>query len=83
MISYLNANEGKIELKDIGTGEVFCASADANVLAEAIKSLGVAETVLNSSSMDFASEYGFETNSAAWDTLYKALELAGWTFAEE
>lgn len=83
MINYFSAVEGKLALRNLRADELYVISADLDELAEVIKSVGLAESVMNSSSMDFASEYGFETNNAAWDLAYKAMELAGYTIAEE
>lgn len=86
MISFISASNGKLELKNRNfdhNTDLILASADVNELAESIRNVGLDESVLNSSSVDFASEYGFETNEAAWDLFYEAATLAGYGFDKE
>ena len=50
-------------------------SKTAKGIAYTLKTCGIAESVYGSSSMDFASEEGFETNDGAMLLWKRALEL--------
>ena len=70
MINYISANDGGLEFHT-GNGGAFLVSRDINELVGFALDHGFAETVMGSSSMDFASEYGFETNEGADELLEK------------
>ena len=77
-IDYISAYNGKLELqaKDV----TVVKSSDIKVLIQTVLKHKLAHTVLKSSSIDFASEYGFARNSDAMDlwldvvTEYNAIE---------
>ena len=79
MIDYLDARYGGIEMF-VGDKSVGWAKTPT-AIACIMKRCGVADTVYGSSSMDFAAEYGFETNDGASLLLKRALELI-WMFDE-
>jgi len=71
---FLNAKDGTVEVTmDNNDVHVFTTSEE---MAEFIRESGmdVLEDVYASSSMDFASEYGFQTDSGAWEMVENALE---------
>ena len=74
-INYLDAHNGGINMYS-DTGLKGCNTAEA--IAEAIKDHGIAETVMGSSSMDFASEYGFTTNDGALNMWNEAIGIYNW-----
>ena len=63
--------EGGIHLPDA----VRDREALATVVAYVLKTKGIADTLLHSSSMDFASEYGFKKNGDAWKLFDAGIEL--------
>ena len=72
---FLNAKDGTVEVTmDNNDIHVFTSSQE---MAEFIQDNGmdVLECVYASSSMDFASEYGFQTDSGAWEMVEQALEI--------
>ena len=77
-IDFISAYNGKLELqaKDV----TVVKSSDIKVLIQTVLKHKLAHTVLKSSSIDFASEYGFARNSDAMDlwldvvTEYNAIE---------
>lgn len=71
MINYVSANDGMLEF--FADNTLVVKSNDANVLADAIiKNGGFAPACYGSSSMDFAEEYGFESQFAC-DKLFKTV----------
>jgi hypothetical protein len=79
LIRYLKAESGKVVLSSGGREDtIIAASNSAEELAAAMKEYGLDSSLLNSSSMDFASEYGFDYDYAAWDLFDAALTLAGY-----
>ena len=70
-IDFVSANNGKLVLSfgDLDSRETK-SSANPIILADIMTKLGFEDTVMASSSMDFASEYGFKTDDGA-KTLYK------------
>ena len=64
-IDFISAYNGKLELqaKDV----TVVKSSDIKVLIQTVLKHKLAHTVLKSSSIDFASEYGFARNSDAID----------------
>ena len=73
-VRFIAANNGALELyRDVE--DLIIASSDSLELAVAIQGLGLDfSEAYASSSMDFASEYGFLNDSAAYDLLTQALE---------
>jgi hypothetical protein len=70
-IDFVNADNGKVELK--AGDRVIIRSNNAQELAWAISKYGM--DAWYSSSMQFAAEYGFETNEAAIELLNKAIAI--------
>ena len=70
-IDFVSANNGKLVLSfgDLDSRETK-SSANPIILADIMSKHGLADTVMASSSMDFASEYGFKTDDGA-KILYK------------
>ena len=73
MIDYITAHNGGIKMF-AGDG-LKGWSKTAEGIAYTFKPCGIAETLMGSSSMDFASEEGFETDDGAMLLLKRALEL--------
>jgi len=73
MIDYITAHNGGIKMF-AGDG-LKGWSKTAEGIAYTFKTCGIAETLMGSSSMDFASEEGFETDDGAMLLLKRALEL--------
>ena len=73
MINYVDATDGKLEFfaNKVSVG----SSNDPAELAAIIIENGLAEVMYGSSSMDFASEYGFENNDGASLLLKRTFEL--------
>ena len=71
-IDYIGADNGGLALY---AGNVTIRATTVEAVAEAMKNHGLAETVMGSSSMDFASEEGFETDDGAMLLFKRALEL--------
>ena len=74
MIDYVDAYNGGIKMY-AGVGNHKGWSKTAKGIAYTLKTCGIAETIMGSSSMDFASEEGFETDDGAMLLLKRALEL--------
>jgi len=74
-IDYISADNGGLALS---AGNVTIRANTAEAIAEAIKDHGIAETVMGSSSMDFASEYGFTTNDGALNMWNEAIGIYNW-----
>ena len=72
-IDYLDAHNGGINMYS-GAGLKGWAST-AEGVAYTLKTVGIGEEVMGSSSMDFASENGFETDDGAMLLFKRALEL--------
>ena len=77
MITYLDAYNGGIKMY-AGKGNLKGWSKTAKGVAYTLKTCGIAESVYGSSSMDFASEYGFANDEDAtllWD---EAIDIYNW-----
>ena len=74
-IDYISADNGGLALS---AGNVTIRANTAEAIAEAMINHGIAETVMGSSSMDFASEYGFETNDGALNMWNEAIGIYNW-----
>lgn len=74
-VTFLNANDGAVEATtSFGLKMTF---RTAEELAKATKELGLNfSQCYSSSSMDFASEYGFGSDGDAWNLVEVALETA-------
>ena len=73
-IDFLDAYNGGIRMY-AGVGNLKGWANTAKGVAYTLKTCGIAETMMGSSSMDFASEEGFETDDGAMLLLKRALEL--------
>ena len=74
MITYLDAYNGGIKMY-AGKGNLKGWSKTAKGVAYTLKTCGIEDAIMGSSSMDFASEEGFETNDGAMLLWKRALEL--------
>ena len=76
MIDYVSCAYGKLELHVAERSGIFFRSNDPVELAEFVRrNNGFADVVMGSSTMDFASEEGFETNDCASLLLKRVMEL--------
>ena len=73
MIDFLDAYNGGVRLYADGALKGWAKPAEG--LAYTLSTTGIAETTYGSSSMDFASEYGFETDEGAKLLMKRAFEL--------
>ena len=73
MIDYITAHNGGIKM--FAGDSLKGWSKTAKGIAYTLKTCGIGETLMGSSSMDFASEEGFETDDGAMLLLKRALEL--------
>ena len=71
-IDFVSARDGKLELH---MGDKIKSSADPIILADIMSKHGFDDTVMASSSMDFASEYGFKTDDGAKKLYQNAMAL--------
>jgi len=68
MIDFISANNGKIEM--FNNGDFVATAETAKTIAYVLEMYGYDGSVATSSSIDFASEYGFENDEDAevlWD----------------
>lgn len=77
MIDYITAHNGGIQMY-AGVGNLKGWSKTAKGIAYTLKTCGINETVMGSSSMDFASEEGFETDDGAMLLWNEAIEIYNW-----
>ena len=75
-INFVTAKNGKIELMSDKT--VVVSSVDVEELTNTMYDHGLADSVYHSSSMDFASEDGFENDGDAWVIFDEALKMYNW-----
>ena len=75
-INYISAHEGGIQLHD--DNGIVGYSTKAETLAYIMDTHGLANTVMGSSSMDFADEYGFETADGAMSLYEEAIDIYNW-----
>ena len=75
MIDFVSASKGGLEFITICETRIFGATVEK--CAEIIAKQGLANSVMGSSSMDFASEYGFADNGDARKFFNDAIELRG------
>ena len=71
-IDFISADNGKLELH---MGDKIKSSADPIILADIMSKHGFDDTVMASSSMDFAKENGFKTDDGAKKLYKNALNL--------
>ena len=75
-INFISARDGKLQLHYYEMGvEKIKASENPIILAEVMKKHGFEDTVMASSSMDYASEDGFKTDDGAKKLYKNALSL--------
>ena len=72
-INYLDAHNGGIRMHNETGVKGWAKTAEG--IAYTLKTIGIADTVNGSSSMNFASEYGFDTDDGAMLLYKRALEL--------
>tara|TARA_R100001594_G_scaffold6095_2_gene17868 strand:- start:666 stop:899 length:234 start_codon:yes stop_codon:yes gene_type:complete len=70
IIDFISCSNGEIVLHSKDDTSV--ASSDPSIIRKFIKKYGIAQDAYMSSSMDFASEYGFKNNSGAKKLYEKA-----------
>ena len=78
MIDYISANNGNIEMWD--GNQIVAEACTAKSICYFIQEFGLADNVLGSSSVDFASEYGFEADDYAielWNHGLKMYSMSG------
>ena len=75
-IDFVSARDGKLELSyyEMGVRKTK-ASENPIILAEIMRKHGFEDTVMASSSMDYASEDGFKTDDGAKNLYQNALSL--------
>ena len=71
-INFISAEDGKLELH---VGDKVKSSANPIILADIMSKHGFADTVMASSSMDWAKEYGFKDHDGAKRLYKNALNL--------
>ena len=72
-IDFLDAHNGGIRMHNETGVKGWAKTAEG--VAYTLKTIGIADTVMGCSSMEFASEYGFETDDGAMLLYKRALEL--------
>ena len=76
-INFIDAHGGGIRLYN-GFDNLKGWSGTAKGIAYTLRTVGLADRVMASSSMDFAAEYGFENDDAAIRLWNEALDLYNW-----
>ena len=75
-INFVSAEDGKVFLSYTGNGiRKEKGSENPIILADIMKKHGFEDTVMASSSMDFAKEYGFRSHDGAKKLYQNALNL--------
>ena len=77
MIDFISADEGGIKMW-AGLGSPVGWSDSADGIATMLKTAGLADTVFGSSTMDFASEEGFENDGDAKALWNEAIGIYNW-----
>ena len=75
LIDYIYANKGGIVFCSGDTFNQVGFAKSPKVVAYVLKTKGIADNLFHSSSMDFASEYGFKKNGDAWKLFDAGVEL--------
>ena len=79
LINYISADSGGISLMLASGPRGYVGRAsEVGSLARLMARFGLAERVMHSSTMDFASEEGFENDDAAWALWDAAVEEYNW-----
>ena len=84
MIDFISADHGGIRMSAVVKPWIAasyswnCWAGTAKDIVAAIKKVGLSENVMASSTMDFASEEGFENNGDAHKLWYEAIEIYNW-----
>ena len=76
-INFIDAHGGGIRLYN-GFDNLKGWSGTAKGIAYTLRTVGLADRVMASSSMDFASEYGFENDGDAMKLWDAAIEIYNW-----
>ena len=74
-VSYISAHNGGIQMFSDNEIGIVGYGKTPESIAYVLNTKGIAHTVFQSSSMDYASEEGFDTNDGAALLFKKALEL--------
>ena len=74
MIDFIDAHNGGIKMF-AGADNIKGWGTSPETIAWVLKTVGIGDTVYGSSSMDFASDYGFDTNDGARKLWNAALKL--------
>ena len=77
MIDYIDAHNGGIRMY-AGVGNLKGWSKTAEGIAYTLKTCGIGETLMGSSTMDFASEEGFDDNDDAMLLWNEAIGIYNW-----
>lgn len=73
-IDYIQAHNGGIQFLS-GLGNVVGYATTPKMVAYILQTKGIADSLFHSSSMDFASEDGFESDGDAWKLFDAGLEV--------
>ena len=76
-IDFISAENGGIKMY-AGVGNVKGWAKTASGIAYTLKTVGLNNSCYASSSMDFASEDGFENDGDAWDMWDEAIGIYNW-----
>ena len=76
-IDFITAENGGIKMY-AGLNNVKGWGKTAKGIAYTLRTVGLADGVMGSSSMDFASEYGFENDGAARELWDEAIGIYNW-----
>ena len=74
-IRFIAADESGIKFFAGEVGNCVGFAKTPKMVAYILKTKGIADTLLHSSSMDFASEYGFQKDGDAWKLFDAGIEL--------
>tara|TARA_Y100001972_G_scaffold4839_1_gene5360 strand:- start:83 stop:322 length:240 start_codon:yes stop_codon:yes gene_type:complete len=74
-IRFIAADESGIKFFAGEVGNCVGFAKTPKMVAYILKTKGIADTLLHSSSMDFASEYGFKKDGDAWKLFDAGIEL--------
>ena len=74
-IRFIAADESGIKFFAGEVGNCVGFAKTPKMVAYILKTKGIADTLLHSSSMDFASEYGFKKDGDAWKLFDAGVEL--------
>ena len=77
-IRYINAHNGGIQMYGNGCGELVAWGKTPEMIAYALKTKGIADSVAGGSSMDIASEEGFATDDGAMKLWNDAIAVFNW-----